>query len=67
MSSPPPGDFSSASAGFGSASPFRGSPFIEEDNPFADLASSRNAAPVSVIRATNLTSTGRKSPEGLCN
>jgi hypothetical protein len=46
MASPPRGDFGSGSGGFGNTSPFRGSPFIEEDNPFADLASSRNTPPV---------------------
>jgi hypothetical protein len=49
MTSPPRGDFGSASSGYGSASRFGGSPFIEEDNPFADLASSRNTPPIAVI------------------
>jgi hypothetical protein len=52
MSSPPRGDFSSSSAGYGNVSPFRGSPFIEEDNPFADLASSRSTPPISGLQAS---------------
>ena len=62
MSSPPRGDFSSSAAAFGSVSPFRGSPFIEEDNPFADLASSRNAAPVPVLRDPSISSPSTISP-----
>ena len=54
MSSPPRGDFVSSTSGFGSASPFRGSPYIEEDNPFADLAPSRNTPPVSVLQTPSM-------------
>ena len=56
MSSPPRGDFASTSTGYGHVSPFRGSPFIDEDNPFADLAPSRNTPPVSVIQDPTMTS-----------
>lgn len=56
MSSPPGGDFASTSTGYGHVSSFGGSPFIEEDNPFADLVPSRNAPPVSVIQDPTMTS-----------
>jgi hypothetical protein len=62
MSSPPHGDFVSSTSGFGSTSPFRGSPFIEEDNPFADLAPSRNTPPVSVIGTPSMPPPGTLSP-----
>ena len=56
------GDFESGSGGFGNTSPFRGSPFIDEDNPFADLASSRPTPPVGVLRETTIPPVGISLP-----